>query len=1087
MLNIYRASAGSGKTHRLTGDYIQLLFANESDKSYRRILAVTFTNKATDEMKTRIVEELYTLSTGGKSDYRKELTEKYALSEEQVNKRAHKLLVSILHDFSSFSISTIDRFFQQVVRAFAREIGVNGSYNLELDTDNTLQQSIDNLFLELHLDENKQLLQWLTQFAEDRVEQSENWNPRREIEELGKEIFKENYQNKAKECSEKLHDREFLKNYQRKLRQISTAFETKTKNLSNKLIQQIAQAGLRTDDFKYGKASGVNTLHKLANGNFDDLGKRFYDIAEDISNCYTAKKTPQEVISAIENIYSNGFQSGLQQLIAWMHDDIIEYNSATIVLKYLNTFGILTDLALHIKQLLDEQNTMLLADTNMLLNRIIDNSDTPFVYEKTGINIEHFMIDEFQDTSLLQWKNFRPLITNSLGADNYNLVVGDVKQSIYRWRNSDWKLLDEEVKNEFREGQFAEINLDTNWRSDTHIVEFNNAFFRMASLQLQNKLNLQLDESALFSENSKLRTRIEHAYSHLEQKVSERAKQGYVEIQFIDDKDAENGWKEESLQKLPALLEDLQDRGYDPCDVAILVRVNNEARAVTEKLLGYKTSPHAREGYSYNVMGSEGLQLTSASSVRFIVALLKLILNPADNINRTILNYEYARANSMNNADESLSTCFNSSTGELSNFSHLFSDEQNNALNSIKNTSVYELVEQIIQIFNLNNWHYETAFIQGFQDMVFKFSTNKYTDINSFVKWWDKTGHKQSISTPENTDAFRVMTVHKSKGLDFKAVIIPFCDWDFEKSGGGSNKTILWTEPIMEPYNELPLIPVVYNSKLGKSIFAAQYFDEMMHQYIDNLNVAYVAFTRAKHELYCFAPRAGKELKSIEQSGSLAQLMQALFSYNESEFRSYYNEDDTTLKLGTPSMVEKSRKEPAEKGILLNYASTPANGRLRLRSLNSDQWLQEQEITDSKLSLGNVMHELLQHIQVKEDASKEIGIFVRDGKINTTEAAQIQQMLEQFWQKPETDKWFSHNVKILNEAMIISPNTKLYRPDRVVIDGQTATVIDYKFGEIEKDSYQKQVKNYMQLIKKMGYNVKGYLCYITLDKICEIS
>lgn len=1086
MLNIYRASAGSGKTHQLTGDYIHLLFEKEGERTYRKILAVTFTNKATDEMKSRIVNELFALATGEKSDYRKDLMSKFNLTADNVNKKAHKLLVSILHDYSSFSISTIDRFFQQVVRAFAREIGVNGGYNLELDTENILLQAIDNIFLELHLEKNKQLLQWLTQFAEDRVEQSENWNPRKEIEELGKEIFKESYQNKASETSEKLHDRDFIRSYKNSLRQIRDTFDTKVKGLAAQLLTQISDAGLSIEDFKYGKSSGINTLNKLVAGNFEDIGKRFLDIADNVENCYTAKKTPSGVVAAIENIYINGFQKGLHQLLEWLENDIVEYNSANIVLKYLNTFGILTDLAVSIKQLLEEQNTMLLSDTNMLLNRIIDNSDTPFIYEKTGINIDHYMIDEFQDTSLLQWKNFRPLIANSLGYANYNLVVGDVKQSIYRWRNSDWKLLDEEVKTDFRPEQQKETELETNWRSDKNIIEFNNLFFEIAAQLLQEKLNNSIEDSGVnFDEKDKLLLKINHAYGHLKQKVSPKAGEGLVQINFIDKDENEDGWKQECLDRLPALLEDLQDRGYQPSDVAILVKKNNEAAEVAQKLLTYKSSPLARTGYSYNLMGSEGLLISSASSVRFIVALLKAILNPGDSINRTLLNFEYSKIFLANDPVHALKLCFTEAAGDK-HYSHLFTDEQNNAIYKVKNASIFELTEKIIHIFGLGNLNNETAFIQGFQDAVFRFSNNKLTDINSFVIWWDKTGYRQSISTPENTDAFRIMTVHKSKGLDFKVVIMPFCNWDINNTSV-MHKTILWTEPAKAPYNELPLLPVVYNKKLGTSIFAPQYFDEMMHQFIDNLNVAYVAFTRAKHELICFAPQPKGNAKKEDTISTLSDLMYTVFSSQQSELFNHFSAEQQQFVLGEFEVRKKVLPDEKENTHTLRYMSTSPTGRLRLQNLNTDSWLQDQDLTDSSLNLGNIMHEILQQIKTKSDSEAAIRHFIHEGKITRDEGKEVDKMLRKFWEHPETNSWFDKNVRILNETTIISPDSKLYRPDRVVIDGNQATVIDYKFGLTEKDNYNTQVNTYMQLIQKMGYHVKGYLCYITLDKITEVK
>jgi len=1039
-------------------------------------------------MKSRILKELYALSTGQKSDYRADLMDNYKLTAEAVDHRARKILIAILHDYSSFSISTIDKFFQQVIRAFAREIGVHGGYNLELDSDTTLQQSIDNLFHDLNLEDNKQLLTWLTNFAEERIEQSEGWNPRKNIESLGKEIFKESYQNKAEETNRKLHDREFLTAYRAKLRRIQSDFDEKVKALSNKTLQLIASAGITPDNFKGGSHSGMKRLEKYVAGNYE-LKDTFVAMGEAVENCY-AKSTPKGAIAAIKSIYNTGLQQNIQQLTDWLRNDIVFYNSAGIILKYINTLGILTDLAMQIKKLTDEQNTMLISDTNMLLNRIIDNSDTPFVYEKTGINIDHFMIDEFQDTSVLQWKNFLPLITNSLAAENLNLVVGDVKQSIYRWRNSDWKLLDERVLNDFRPEQINDkIRLDTNWRSDENIVAFNNDFFQAAAVLLQHKLNATLEPVlGVYPELEKHTHRILHAYSHLKQETSPRAGVGQVKMTFIDRDENEDGWENESLHRLPTLLENLQERGYQPCDVAILVKKNSEASDVIHTLLSYKSSGQAREGFSYNVMGSEGLLIASASAVRFIISMLKIMLNPTDSISRTVLNYEFARAALGLSANEALQACF-SNSDETENYSHLFSMEQNNALKQVKNVSVYDLVEKIITLFDLGSWYNETAFVQGFQDAVFKFTSGKNTDIYSFIKWWDTAGYKQSISTPENADAFRVMTIHKSKGLDFKVVIIPFCEWDLSQKGAFF-KNILWTEPQHEPFNELPLIPVEYSSKLAQSIFAPQYFDELMHQFIDNLNVAYVAFTRAKHELICMAPAPKKEPESIDKIASLSVLMHNIFSNkmdSVSTLSTHYDGEKNEFTLGEETRKNKEdipATVPTEQ--ITSYRSSSPTGRLRLRNSSTDAWLESQELTDSSLNLGTIMHEVLQNIRTKNDTEAALKNCVREGKINTAEAEKVRQMLDAFWLQPETAEWFAETNTVLNEAVILTHGAKLYRPDRVVINSRKAIVIDYKFGEAEKESHVKQVKNYMQLITEMGYDVSGYLSYITLGKTVKV-
>jgi len=1087
MLNIYRASAGSGKTYRLTQDYIHLLFDPNKERAHRRILAVTFTNKATDEMKTRILKELHALSQGEKSDYREGLMEKFRMNEEAVNVRAKHILTTILHDYSSFSISTIDRFFQQVIRSFARDIGVHGGYNLELDNTATLEQSVDNLFLDLSKDENKQLLQWLTAYAEERIEQSENWNMRSNIMDLGKEIFKESYQHKAEDTNRKLHEREFLANYRKSLREIKTAFEAKVKQTATEGLNVMARNGLTHEDFAY---KTTNTLEKLVKGKLE-ISNRFISFADDVTNCYTKSK-PQDVKSAIESAYNTGLGKCFQQIVELLNVDIVRYNSAVMVLKHINTLGILSDLAVQIKKLTDEQNTMLISDSNMLLNKIIDNSDTPFVYEKTGITIDNFMIDEFQDTSTLQWKNFHPLMSNSLSAGKFNLVVGDVKQSIYRWRNSDWKLLDEQILTDFRSEQIHEENLETNWRSDKNIIDFNNSFFRRAASLLQSKLNENLQAVLpVYPALETLTHKIEHAYANIHQQTSPKAGVGRVQVNFIEANENEDGWKAESLERLPAMLEELQGRGYRPADICILVRKNDEEQQVIHKLLNYKTTSEAKPDVCYDIMGNEGLLIGAAASVRFVLGILQLFVNPADSIQQTIVNYEYARGKQHKSENEALNACFSISTSEENIFSSLFTNEENDRLNQVQHSSLFDMVEQIISLFGIGNWHNEAVFVQAFQDVVFRYTTGKTADLNSFLTWWKKNGGKQCISTPDNQSAMRIMTVHKSKGLDFRVVVMPFCDWDLDSR----MRNILWCEPTVAPFNELPLLPIEYGSKLGQSIFAENYFDEQMHLYIDSLNVAYVAFTRAKNELICMAPAPKKEVESLDKINSLSALLTACFSVEtpglDTEIIPLSKSFDNVSKVFSlgEQMQAVYKDAPSSGGNekISNYPSVSSSDRLRIRHQSLDYLLENQQLTDSRLNYGLIMHDVLRNITRKVDQSKAIQAMIREGRISEQEGETVASEMEKFWSLPETENWFAVEAKVLNETTILIPTGEQYRPDRVVIKGNEATIVDYKFGDKESKAYIQQVKQYMNLIAEMGYQTSGYVCYVSLGKVEKVE
>ena len=1086
MLNIYRASAGSGKTYRLTQDYIHLLFDPQKERAHRRILAVTFTNKATDEMKSRILKELHALAQGFTSDYRADLMAKFRMDEQTVNERAKHILTNILHDYSSFSISTIDRFFQQVIRSFARDIGVHGGYNLELDSSSTLEQSVDNLFLDLSKAENRQLLNWLTEFAEERIEQSENWNMRGNIMELGREVFKESYQHKAEDTNKKLHEREFLTNYRKSLRKIKTDFEAKVKLVASEGMRIMARNGLTHEDFAY---KTTNTLEKIVNGKFE-ISNRFIGFATDVSNCYTKSK-PQDIKSAIESAYQNGLQKCFADIVELLQVEIITYNSAILVLKHINTLGILSDLAVQIKKLTDEQNTMLISDTNLLLNKIIDNSDAPFVYEKTGIHVDNYMIDEFQDTSTLQWKNFQPLLDNSLSAGKFNLVVGDVKQSIYRWRNSDWKLLDEKILTDFRPEQIHEENLETNWRSDKNIIDFNNSFFYRAAQLLQSKLNENLQAVLpVYPSLETLTHKIEHAYANIHQQISPKAATGRVQVSFIPRDENEDGWKAESLERLPAVLEKLQAQGYRAADICILVRKNDEEQQVIHKLLNYKTTADAKPDYCYDIMGNEGLLIGAAASVRFVLGVLQLFVNPTDSIQQTIVNYEYARGRQNKSENEALNACFSTIPKDENVFSPLFSSVENNQLYALQHSSLYDMVEQIISLFGVGAWHNEAVFVQAFQDVVFRFSNNKTADLNSFLTWWKKHGEKQCISTPDNQNAMRIMTVHKSKGLDFKVVVMPFCDWDIDSR----MRNILWCEPTVAPFNELPLLPIEYGSKLGNSIFAESYFDEQMHQYIDSLNVAYVAFTRAKNELICLSPAPKKEVEGLDKINSLSTLLTTCFQVNtpglDAQFiplTGSFDEQEKVFELGEPTQAVYSDKPSTDINEKVNnYPSVSSSDRLRIRHQSLDYLLENQQLTDSRLNYGIIMHDILKQITHKSDQQNAIADLVRSGRISEEESKTVEEELLHFWNMPETENWFSLDARVLNETTILIPTGEQYRPDRVVIRGNEATIVDYKFGDKESKTYLQQVQQYMNLIAEMGYSTSGFVCYVSLKKVVQV-
>lgn len=1069
MLTVYRASAGAGKTHKLTGEYLTLLFNGPG--AFRRILAVTFTNKATDEMKSRIVSELYNLASGKKSDYVDLLQSAYSLTEEQVRKQAAKILIDILHDYSAFNISTIDRFFQQTMRAFTREIGLQGGYGIEMDQELVLTAAIDSLLGDLEKPESKDLLGWLLRFAEDKIENGGEWNLRKDIMALSREVFKESYKTFSEQVNRDISDKKALETYKNDLYGIIRSVEANAKELGERGLAVMNKYGLKQEDFSRGNIT-VSLFAKLAQGEMKTPNATFCNMADNIEACFK-KTTPIGTRQIIGCAFDDGLNDCIKGIIT-LFGNLTAYNTAREIVRYYYTLGILTDVSRQIAAYREEKNIMLIADTTELLNKVIGGSDTPFVYEKTGTHVDHYMIDEFQDTSGMQWNNFRPLIEESLSHARANLIVGDVKQSIYRFRNSDWKLLDKQVKADFSAEQLREDTLKDNWRSCRHIVEFNNALFTTIPGVLQVFYNETLSASSLNEEQqAEYFTKIMSAYDKSYQQVPPpfQKKDGHVRIEFLSG-DEEKDWKDEAMERIPEILQQLQDNGYALKDIAILVRTNQEGAKVADTLLSYKEE-HPSEQYHYDIISDDALFISSSAAVRFIISVLRYLKNPEDMINGRIALYSYQVL-----------------TGTFGTEETSFPPEIIRSLHALSRQSLYEITEGLFRLFSVNFPENEQVFVQAFLDMVSEYGQKESADLGRFLKWWDETGYKKTIATPDAQNAIRIMTVHKSKGLGFKAVIVPFGDWEIDHKP--TKPVILWCHPEEKPFDCLHLVPVRYGQGLANTIFAEDYFRERLHAFIDNLNTLYVAFTRAKEELIVFSPRPKKikeETGDVERISTLTDALWAGLHATAGTTRDgeplislpdSFNLADGIFELGNwwhpVSQKENGETEEIE---MTNLKSISPDDRLRLR-LHGKGFFFDNE----RRKHGTLMHEVLSHIHTRKDIPVSVETYRLSGVINKEEATELKQRLGNLLDNPEVAPWYNGEARILNEVDILFGNGLSKRPDRVMITGDRVIVVDYKFGEHPDKRYHSQVRNYLKLIRQMGYEqVEGYLWYVELDQI----
>lgn len=1083
-LTIYKASAGSGKTYAITREYIHLLF--KDIENYRHTLGVTFTNKATAEMKSRIITELDKLAKGLPSGYADDLVKEYNLTPAVIRQKAAFLLSRILHDYSHFTILTIDSFFQRVIRAFAREIGFYQGFDIELDQDRILTAAVDQMIFEL--DANPALKDWLVRFAEDKIVEGGSWNVNRDIENIGNEVFKENFKELSDNLIEKITDKAFLENFGKKLDQIRSDFESGFRQKGTEAVAIIRKYGLTADDFK-GKSRSICTFfEKLSRTEKFDK----YDIKDTVRNHYNDleqwKIKNSKTTSDVESAFNAGLNRLLGEIIGMYDSQYPLYKSALEVQKHLYVLGVVADLMVHIREYTSGRNLFMISDTAQFLRKLIQDSDAPFIYERTGTFIRHFMIDEFQDTSALQWHNFKPLIINSVAEGNQNWVVGDVKQSIYRWRNSDWTILSEKIFNDL---QPHDINIETlqyNWRSSKNIIRFNNSFFRNAIQALLSEVIASQDEPHEGIDD--FEHLLTNAYSDFAQLVPESKNEdkGLVNIEFIpksDDK--EITFETEALTRLPGIIEKLQDQQFSLKDVAILVRTRNEGDAVSEYLLKYQKQ-QTDNNYRYDILSNDSLLLKNSEAVKWLIAAFTCIASPDDQLNKAFLAYEfdtYLKAQSGETQDvHPLFSVSEDPTGPINEFF-----EQS----GLKQYPVYELCDKIIAHFGLAAITSELPFIQAFQDMLQEYTRKEQGDLFSFLRWWDENQDKRVISMPDDQDAMRLMTFHSAKGLEFKIVIIPFGDWTFMKSGWNSN--ILWCSSTSEPFKELDLLPVSLSKGLQNTIFSRDYFREKALSYVDNLNLLYVAFTRAIDALYVMAPEPTKDTIENNVSNLIWQALQnkefnpASVDYPAIRLTEFWDEEQRHFAFGNLTNPPVKLEAKATIGLEdISYTTRSVGDVVKQVIPAREYFTDEGEMLQSQINTGKIMHEVFQRIKTADDVEAALLYLTMEGKITEDDARHLALQIKKLLAQKQVSSWFSKDWEVRAEAAILLKDGSLPRPDRVLTKHRKAIVIDYKFGDSEKEANLWQVRNYMKHLRQMDYKeVDGYLWYVSLGKVVPVS
>ncbi len=1068
----YGASAGSGKTTELAFRFLLKLFTSKGP-AYRKILAVTFTNKAAAEMKLKILDQLYFISKGEITHTAEKLMGKTGFTFDTLQAKSKEILFSILHDYSFVNIGTIDSFFQHVLRVFTKEIGLHHGYLIEIDHKYILSQAVADTVDDVADDES--LLKWLTRYALERIEEGKNWNIQADIGKLAEEIFRETFRLMTDEEKSKLQDRNLLNNLIEDLKEIKKKFASELKNRIEK-CRSILDKHAVTDDMFFGGSRGSISafMRKYLNENislYEPLPNTLDRLFDD-PPLWTAKgKMTGELNSALKD----GFGEQFIDLLQFYNNNYVEANSASLILENIYILGILSDILKNVRNITSAENKFLLSDSGELLYRLIGSDQTPFIYEKAGNIFENFMIDEFQDTSVIQWNNFLPLILNSMANGHDNLIVGDVKQSIYRWRNGDWRIM-YNLEKQIDRRRITDKKLLTNYRSLKNIVEFNNSLFSVLPSVIEESHQIKGDKTNL----SKL-------YIDACQKCPEGKEGGYIKIEFIKSDDIKS-FEEVVLEKLPSLIENLQDSGYRASDIGILVRFNSEGARVINSIIEYrsKADDEKKEKYNYSIVSGDSLFLNKSHSVSFIIALFGYLLNPDDKISKAVMVRNYLMAIGKTELAVDI-------TNFLENIDKIFPQGWNEFINKLKQKSVYEAVENIIHFFNLGVTEENCAFLSAFQNLVYEFSINNSSDIPSFIEWWTIYGAEKSLSLSDYQDSIKVMTIHKAKGLEFKALIIPFISWHI---GHGRENPIIWIRHEYEPLKNIGPVPVKYKKALQYSIFENDYYYETLYSNIDNLNLLYVAFTRPKEVLtgFCYDGKETTVASWVKQAflkipEKTPEKIETGNNYPLLNLYEHYNKNDGVFIAGElPECKTKGILKDDSGVISTSYYFVNDNIKsLRLRFHGENWFTSKEDRIQIKLNYGKIMHEILASVITIKDIKVAVEKMVVDGRIGEEEGKDIIGRLADKVRNPLVSDWFNPENKVLTEPEILTPGGAVYRPDRVIFLKNKIILVDFKFGTEEKKHYE-QVTLYRKLLQDMGYkNVEAFLWYVDDNVIRNVE
>lgn len=1115
-LLVYKASAGSGKTFTLAVEYIKHLIINP--RAYRHILAVTFTNKATAEMKERILTQLYGIwqEDPASEAYLQRIKEELKrssitpFSDQELRQRAGKALQYMLHDYSRFRVETIDSFFQSVMRNLARELELSPNLNIELNNTEVLSDAVDSLIEKLT--PTSSVLAWLLDYINERIADDKRWNVSNEVKSFGRNIFDESYIERGEGLRLKLRTPETLKLYREVLREMETDALEQMKGFYDQFEGELEGHALSAEDLKGGARSIGSYFRKLRDGKLTDkdvMNATLQNSLDDAKNWATKTSSRKDDIIRLAETSLIPLLKDAERLRPQKNRTV---NSCRLSLQHLNKLQLLNHIDEEVRTLNREHNRFLLSDTNALLHKLVREGDSSFVFEKIGANIRNVMIDEFQDTSRMQWDNFRLLLLEGLSQGADSLIVGDVKQSIYRWRNGDWGILNslggnrsqvqlcdskpllDETKVQLCDAKpqlYKTVSqlpfpfpvrvetLKVNRRSETNIINFNNRIFT-AAVDYLNASHLEELKEECFP--------LKRAYADVAQESPKTKSQGYIKVSFIEP-DEELNYTEKTLVSLGKEVQQLLSEGVKLNDIAILVRKNKNIPPIAD---------YFDKELHLPIVSDEAFRLDASLAVCMLIDALRYLSNPEEKIARASLIANYNLQTVSNSAPNN-----ETQSDETTDWNNLFTSSPEallpsafvSGMDELRLMPLYELLEELFTLFNMSSIEKQDAYLFSFFDAVTEYLQSNSSDLDGFIRYWDETLCSKTIPSGE-MDGIRIFSIHKSKGLEFHTVLIPFCDWKLENE---TYNQLVWCTAPEAPYNAIDLVPVNYSATMAESVYRQDYLNERLQLWVDNLNLLYVAFTRAGKNLIVWSKK--------DQKGTMSELLSTALTQVVKADEGSWDEEECIYESGVlcPSDGNFNKTASSPAPVINKLAQSSVRLPIHMESMRHDiefrqsnrsadfiAGIDEAESAQRFINRGRLLHTLFSAIETEADIDDAISRLVFEGIIGRTETEEdIRELTRRAFALPQVKDWYSGSWHLFNECDIIwkeNGELRTRRPDRVMMRDGEIIVIDFKFGKPNK-KYNKQVQGYMQLLIRMGYEaekIKGYLWYVEEEQIEQV-